>query len=78
MIYSQNMYYPIIATIVAIIPVYIIQFAIKLELKKLDMGGWDVLDAPWRIKIPYWADLFSYDFIPAVICCLILGYLLIL
>lgn len=77
MIYSQNMYYPIIATIVAIIPVYIIQFAIKLELKKLDMGGWDMLDAPWRIKIPYWADLFSYDFIPAVICCLILGYLLI-
>ena len=40
-------------------------------------GDYSAMSTQWSNKIPYAADLFSYNFIPALICCLLLGFLLI-
>ena len=77
MIYTQNMFYPIVATLLAIVPVYYVQSVLNSIMQKLHEGKFDIFAKPWYIKIPYWADLFSYDFVPALICCLLLGFLLI-
>ncbi len=77
MIYTQNMFYPLLATILSIIPIYVVQWILNSYKTKIADGQFDILAKPWYIRIPYWANLFSYDFIPALICCLLLGFLLI-
>lgn len=77
MIYTQNMFYPVIASLAALIPVYFIQFVLKIYLRKLENGEINITETPWGIRLPLIADLFSYDFIPVLICCFVLGYLLI-
>ncbi len=77
MIYTQNIFYPIIATLIAIAPIYYTQGLFDSMEKKLQTGEFDILATQWYKRIPYWTDLFSYDFIPALICCLLLGFLLI-
>lgn len=78
MIYTQNMFYPIIAIITAITPVYFMQCIFGSIKLKIQNGEMDMLETtPWGIRIPYSADLFSYNFIPALICCVLLGFLLI-
>jgi hypothetical protein len=71
------MFYPIVATLLAIVPVYYVQSVLNSIMQKLHEGKFDIFAKPWYIKIPYWADLFSYDFVPALVCCLLLGFLLI-
>ena len=77
MIYTQNMFYPIIATLIAIGPIYYTQGLFDSMERKLQTGEFDIMATQWYKRIPYWANLFSYDFIPALICCLLLGFLLI-
>lgn len=77
MIYTQNMFYPIVATLIAIVPIYYVQSVFDSIEKRLEAGTFDIMERLWYVKVPYWADLFSYDFIPALICCLLLGNLLI-
>lgn len=77
MIYTQNMYYPLFATITAIIPICIVQKILDSCEAKIAGDQFDILAKPWYVRMPYWANLFSYDFIPALICCLLLGFLLI-
>ena len=77
LIYTQNMFYPIIATIMAIVPVCALQWVLETYKTKIINGEFDIMATQWSIRIPYAADLFSYNFIPALICCLLLGFLLI-
>ncbi len=77
MIYTQNMFYPLFATITAIIPICIVQKILDSYEAKIAGDQFDILAKPWYVRMPYWANLFSYDFIPALICCLLLGFLLI-
>ncbi|MCR4670531.1 MAG: ABC transporter permease [Saccharofermentans sp.] len=77
MIYTQNMFYPLVASLIAIIPVCVMQKILDIAEARLERGEFDVSDTPWYHKIPYTADLFSYDFIPALMCCLLLGLLLV-
>lgn len=77
MIYTQNMFYPIAASLGAIIPVLLTQSFFKSMLNKLKTGVVDISETPWYVRMPWGADLFSYDFIPALLCCLLLGFLLI-
>lgn len=77
LIYTQNMFYPIIATIMAIVPVYALQWVLETYKTKIINGEFDIMATQWSIRIPYAADLFSYNFILALICCLLLGFLLI-
>lgn len=77
MIYTQNIFYPLFATVIAIIPICVVQnylsdFRVKVETGRIDLNA-----SPWHVRIPVFADLFSYNFIPALICCLFLGLLLI-
>ena len=78
MLYTQNMFYPLISTLFAIVPIYILQIFFNSVYNKVEAGDLDITELPWYTKIPYWANLFSYDFIPSLICCLIIGNLLIL
>ena len=78
MLYTQNMFYPLISTLFAIVPIYILQIFFNSVYNKVEAGDLDITELPWYTKIPYWASLFSYDFIPSLICCLIIGNLLIL
>ena len=77
LIYTQNMFYPIISTISAIIPVYVMQWVLETYKTKIMNGDYSAMSTQWSNRIPYAADLFSYNFIPALICCLLLGFLLI-
>ena len=77
MIYTQNMFYPLFATVIATIPICVVQkylsdFRVKVETGRIDLNA-----SPWHVRIPVFADLFSYNFIPALICCLLLGFILI-
>lgn len=80
MIYTQNMIYPLIGTLFAIVPVYAVQRYFNVIYHKMQTGELptDGLELPWYCKIPVWADLFSYNFVPALICCFVIGLLLIL
>ncbi|MBR5424985.1 MAG: ABC transporter permease [Clostridiales bacterium] len=83
MIYTQNIIYPLIATVAAIIPVYAVQRYFDSILHKMQTG--ELLTAlnggeaePWYWRAPIGADFFSYNFVPALICCFLIGTLLIL
>ena len=76
MIYSQNMFNPILAIMTAIIPICVVQKLLHSYRDKILSGG-DTLDKAWKLRIPVWTDLFSYNFIPALILCLLLGFLLV-
>lgn len=77
MIYTQNVFYPLMAAIISIVPVCVVQWFLNSYRVKIEKGVFDLTEKPWYVRIPYWADLFSYNFIPALICCLLLGFLLI-
>ena len=77
MIYTQNMFYPLLATVAAIIPVCAGQKYLNAFQAKIESGKINLQSSPWYIRIPASANLFSYNFIPALICCLLLGFLLI-
>lgn len=77
LIYTQNVFYPVIATVSAIIPVYVMQWVLNTYKTKIMNGEFSIMTTQWSSRIPYSADLFSYNFIPAMICCLLLGFLLI-
>ena len=76
-IYTQNMFYPLVATMISVIPVCVMQKILDVAAERIESGKLDVTATPWYHKIPFGADLFSYDFIPALICCLLLGLLLV-
>ena len=83
-IYTQNMFYPLIAALVAIIPVYAVQAFFSYTLQKLQNGelsgstGTGTLaDMPWYLTMPIHNNLFSYNFIPALIVCFLIGILLV-
>lgn len=78
LIFLQNMFYPLIASLMAIVPISIMQGVLDSYEARLRAGKLDIVTTPWRFRIPYYADLFSYSFIPALICCMLLGYLLII
>lgn len=81
LIYTQNIYYPIIATIIAIIPVYWVQsffnatYAKTLSGELYPTGTGSVM--PWYIVFPITQNMFSYNFFPALIVCFLTGVLLI-
>ena len=77
MIYVQNMFYPALATIIAIIPICVVQRILDFYEAKIASDQFDILAKQWYVRIPYGADLFSYDFIPALFCCMMLGLILI-
>ena len=83
MIYTQNLIYPLIATVTAIIPVYAVQRYFDSILHKMQTGELPTAlnggeAEPWYWRAPIGADFFSYHFIPALICCFLIGTLLIL
>ncbi len=77
MIYTQNMFYPLLAIVVANIPVCAGQQYLNAFQARIKSGKINLQSSPWYIRIPASANLFSYNFIPALICCLLLGFLLI-
>ena len=62
---------------ISVIPVCVMQKILDVAAERIESGKLDVTATPWYHKIPFGADLFSYDFIPALICCLLLGLLLV-
>ena len=80
MIYTQNVFYPLISIVVALVPVYLIQTMFNSIYGKL-MSGELRSDGstrlPWYMLLPITKNLFSYDFVPALIVCLVIGVLLI-
>lgn len=81
MIYTQNMFYPIIASLIAIIPIYATQSFFAYTLQRVQSGelssSSNGADVPWYFNMPIHNNLFSFDFVPAFICSLLLGFLLI-
>lgn len=82
MIYTQNMFYPLLASLIAMIPVYFLQLVFNDLSEKIRNGeiltggeGWN--GRQWYDQIPWWKNLFSYNFVPALICCFLIGVLLI-
>ncbi|MCQ2467203.1 MAG: FtsX-like permease family protein [Clostridia bacterium] len=78
MTYTQNMFYPILATLIGIVPICVAQSYINNLVNKANSGELDITTLSWYTRIPILADFFSYDFIPALICCLLLGNALII
>lgn len=79
MIVEQNIIYPIIGTLVSLIPVSICQMFFLYIKRQIDSGAWDGISAgelPWYINIPFRYDLFSYH--PVLVLALLLGAFLIL
>ena len=81
---TQNMYYPIVSTIAAIIPVYLCQSLIDYICGKLRNGEltglFDGIEGqePWYYELPLWQNLFDYNFPQALICCFLICLMLIL
>ena len=82
LIISQNIFYPVIGTLIGIIPVYVLQSVFDYIKRKMESGAWDnkpgVEDATaWFFDLPYYKNMFDYNFVPALIVCLIIGVVLI-
>ena len=79
MIYTQNMFYPLIAVLIAVIPVCILQRVFNFLNEQIMNGeiASETWGRSWSDQIPYWTDLFSYNFIPALIVCFLIGILLV-
>lgn len=82
MMYTQNAFYPFLSIVVAVIPVYLIQTMFNTINGKLMSGelratvtGSNRL--PWYMLLPITKNLFSYNFITALIVCFVIGVLLI-
>ena len=85
MFVTQNLFYPVIAVITAIIPVALCQSLFNYIKRCIEDGTYEAIldiddggEIPWYHNIPFRYDLFSYNF-PAVITVLIiLGIMMIL
>ena len=81
LIIFQNIYYPFVAAVISIIPVYLCQNLFMYIRKKLETGEWEASysgGAPWYDSLPYTRNLFDYNFISALAVCLLTGILLII
>lgn len=81
MIITQNIYYPIIAAITSVIPVFACQSLFSFILNKLQSGEWDSSyiagEEPWYAILPYQKNLFNYNFAVALGACVLIGVSLI-
>lgn len=81
MILFQNIYYPIVASIISIIPVIVCQSVFSYILNKLRSGEWEPSyfagQEPWYISLPYSHNLFEYNFALALGVCALTGIVLI-
>ncbi len=81
LIVLQNIYYPFVAAVISIIPVYLCQNLFMYIRKKLESGEWESSytgNEPWYVSLPYRYNLFDYNFISALAVCLLTGILLII
>lgn len=81
MIYTQNIFYPIISTLIAVIPVYLVQSYFNSIYSKIMNGeissSIGTGHTPWYFTMPITKNMFSYNFVPALIVCFLIGVLLI-
>ena len=81
MIYTQNIFYPFISTVIAIIPVYLVQSYFNRIHAKIMSGeissSAGTGHTPWYFILPITKNMFSYNFVPALIVCFLIGVLLI-
>ena len=82
LIYTQNLFYPLISVMIAIVPVYLIQSMFNTIYGKLMSGELSAVVSgssrlPWYMLLPITKNLFSYNFVPALIVCFLVGVLLI-
>ncbi len=80
MIISQNIYYPLIAAVIAIVPVYICQTLFIYIQNKICSGEWASSytgTQPWYLLLPFGYNLFEYNFVLALLVCIFVGVLLI-
>lgn len=84
-IITQNAYYPIIGTMAGIVPTALLQGFFIYCQKQFDSGNWKVSylsgEVPWYafvIKLPYYQNLFSYNFVVVLGICVLLGFILVL
>ena len=82
LVLMQNLYYPFLGALFSILPVAICQCWFLTIRKRVEMGTMYDVAEPEKIlrymEIPYWFDLFSYHFVPALLLVLLLGVLLVL
>jgi len=82
MILIQNIYYPVIAAMISIIPVFMCQSLFMFIKQKLQSGAWESSffpgAEPWYASLPYQYSLFDYNFPLALGLCILTGVLLIL
>lgn len=78
----QNIFYPVVATVIALIPVYSVEALLKYIRNKVDSGQWrgtyDPYNKPWYVDLPFGFSMISNHFYIAVIVCLFIGVMMIL
>ena len=81
MIISQNIYYPVMAVMISVIPVFMCQSMFSFIWGKLRSGEWASSylpgEEPWYSSLPYSKNLFEYNFVEALLLCILIGVLLI-
>ncbi len=81
-IIRQNMVYPVIGALFAILPVAACQMLFDYISKQIESGAWDVMfisgDVPWWITVPYYKDLFGYHPVLVLGILVLIVWLLIL
>lgn len=84
-ILTQNLYYPVIGTMAGIIPTALVQTFFTYCKNQFESGNWETAFAtgeePWYMAVldlPYYLNLFSYNFIAVMLICIAIGFVLII
>lgn len=81
MLVTQNIYYPVVGVIFAILPVAMCQgwfYYLRHLVESGAADNWSFNQDMRLMEIPYWYNLFDYNFGMALIVILLLGVLLII